>query len=57
MCGKAGTAVENPIQFGEITEKMSPEVRTEKSLMDERAWRLGSFPERAHLGMELEAQA
>ena len=57
MCGKAGTAVENPIQFGKITEKMSPEVWTEKSLMDERAWRLGSFPERAHLGTELASPA
>ena len=53
--------VENPIQSGEITEKsapeLSPEVWTGKSLMGERAWRLGSFLERAYLRMRLESQA
>ena len=61
VCGKVGTVVENPIQFGEITEQsapeLSPEVWTGKSLMDERAWGLGGFFKRAHLGTDLESQA
>lgn len=61
VCGKVGTAVENPIQFGEITEQLAPELSLEvwtgKSLMDERAWSLGGFLERAHLRTELESQA
>lgn len=53
--------VENPIQFGEITEESAPELSPEvwpgKSLAGERAGRLGSFLERAHLRMWLEPPA
>lgn len=53
--------VENPIQFGEITEESAPELSPEvwpgKSLAGETAGRLGSFLERAHLRMWLEPPA